>query len=83
MLGRWPIHILMREAGMSFGNFGNMPTRLLRRISARFQFGAASSPAISTVPAARRPLLVQFTTIFASDTIIELRGPDSGLSIMT
>ncbi len=60
-----------------------MLKRLLRRISARFQFGAASRPAISTVPAARRPLSVQFTTMLTSDAIIELRGPDSGFSIMT
>ena len=71
-----PNQVLMRDGGISFGSFGNMLKRLLRRISARLQFGAASRPAISTVPAARRPLSVQFTTILASEAMIELRGPE-------
>src|SRR3954451_18371506 len=83
MLGRWPNQVLIREAGISVGSFGNMLKRLLRKISARFQLGSASRPAISTVPAARKPLSVQFTTIFASEAINELRGPVSGFSIIT
>ena len=49
----------------------------------QLQFGGASRPAISTVPAARRPWSVQFTTILASDAIMDVRGPTGGSSIIT
>ena len=77
MLGRWPIQNRTRSAGMTRGRPGKQRSRWSRRISARFQFGAAARPAISTWPATRSPRSVQVIDIFPSEGIIG--DPDTSI----
>jgi hypothetical protein len=79
--GRWPIQYLTRSLGNSRGRPGNIFNPKSRKISARFQFGAADSPAISTCPASRRPCAVRTFDIFPSLGKIGMRGATSGAAI--
>jgi hypothetical protein len=79
--GRWPIQTCTRDAGRSRGRAGKVRSRWSRRIAARRQSGAASSPAISTWPAQRSPLAIGVMAMRPSEGISGNRGTASGALI--
>ena len=75
--GRWPIHSFTRSAGRSRGSPGQVRSAKSRSTSARFQFGAAASPASSTWPGEAQALRRHHVRHLA----VARHAPDSAASM--